>query len=73
MHGKVPITLSSLVPNVGGRSLFSRTSIECVYFRSYTVTFHVQYRLQNQTILPVVTSLWLQVILASANEWKLKT
>ena len=35
----------------------------------------VRYRLlnclQNRTILPVVTSLWLRVTLASANEWKL--
>ena len=27
--------------------------------------------IQNRTILPVVTSLWLRVTLASANEWKL--
>ena len=58
-----------------GKSLFTYVHRQCIFWIVHYDDVRVRYRLlnclQNRTILPVVTSLWLRVTLASANEWKL--
>ena len=66
-----------MVLNAGKVPFFTYVHRSCIFWIvCYDVSLALpptKLGLQNRTILPVITSLWLQVTLASTNEWKLLT